>query len=34
MAKHHGHKAQVLRSITEEYPLNNKAKNIYDLGIK
>ena len=34
MAKHHGHKAQVLRSITGEYPLIDEAKTIYDLGIK
>jgi hypothetical protein len=32
MAKHHGHKAQVLRSIPGEYPWIGKAKTIYDLG--
>ena len=32
MAKHHGHKAQVLRSITGEYPPIDEAKTIYDLG--
>ena len=34
MAKHHGHKAQVLRSIPGEYSVIGKAKTIYDLGIK
>ena len=33
MAKHHGHKAQVLRLITGEYSVIDKAKTIYDLGI-
>ena len=34
MGKHHGHKVQVLRSITGEYSVIGKAKTIYDLGIK
>ena len=32
MGKQHGHKVQVLRSITGEYSVIGKAKTIYDLG--
>ena len=34
MDKHHGHKAQVLRLIMGEFSLIDKAKTIYDFGMK